>query len=240
MDTAVEGYDADIAAHPLLSKLSQEQRVKLVRASTILAVGARKTVLRQGACANGVYFLISGSVRIFHREGDKQLLVKLLAAPAMFGELEVVSGSSCLDGVVTVERSRLMLVPSAVFRQLMESVPAFTSAIARDLAARLRIAATHQTSLAFDDVETRLAGLLLDYAEFAGVPSGCGLRIGAAITQSSLALDLGVSRKAVGDALGRFRAQGLLDKRDARYMLQDLTALGALRSRRTSFHHRSG
>ena len=225
-----------IERHPLLSKISLEQRIKMLRLGKLVTTRARKTILRQNTPSDSVHFLLEGSVRIFHCDGDKQLLVKLMAAPAVFGEIEAVTGRPCIDSVITVERSLAWVIPAHVFRFLLDHERGFSSAIARDLAERLTIAAANQSSLAFDDVEARLAGLLVDYAAFAGENVAGGVRIQSPITQNSLAQDLGVSRKAVADVLSRFRARGLLCKEQARYQLPDIEALSACRMRRIGFH----
>lgn len=243
-------------SHPLLATLPTDLRQKLEALSQERTVRAKKTVLRRGECSAHVYFLREGAVRVCHdgllrhaplgvnprcagnRPGGG-LLLKLLCAPAMFGEIEALSGEPCSDSVVTVETSRMLVVPAQAFRFLLDHEPAFAAGVARDLAKRLSIAASNQGALAHDDVQARVARLLLDYAGCVGEPCSSGHKITAAISQASLAADLGLSRKSVGEVLHKLRAQGLLQKIDARYTLPNVDGLKALQPHASGLRHRS-
>jgi CRP-like cAMP-binding protein len=154
------------------------------------------------------------------------VLVKLFRAPALFGEMEVMAERPFLEYVMTLEYSTILQVPSDLFHKLVRSQPRFAQAIAVDLAARLCIATHNERALAFDDVETRLANLLLDYAQFFGAPEGNGaIRLTVPLSQESMARDLAVSRKSLTRSLLKLKREGLLDKNNARYVLRDIDAI---------------
>ena len=214
-----------VAAHPLFKVLDQNVLRTIVRASKLVPYRPKRTLLKEGEQPEFVFSLLRGAVRVFHRSGESEVLLKLFRAPALFGEMEVLAERPFMEYVNTLEPSELLLVPASVFRQVVRTQPAFASALAMDLAARLCISAHNQKALAFCDVETRLANLLLDYAEFFGEVDGPKIRLTVALSQESMANDLAVTRKALAGALKKFRDEGLVDKENARFVICDADKL---------------
>ena len=217
--------------HPLLRLLSPRALRSVTDASRVVPYRQKRSLLKEGDPAEHVFFLLTGSVRVFHRSNEGvELLLKLFKAPVMFGEMEVIAKRRFLEHVVTLEPSTVLLIPAQVFLQLLEHQPEFARAVAIDLAARLCIAADNLKAIAFSNVETRLANLLTDYAEMFGEKTPAGIRLSVPLTQESMARDLAVTRNAVGDVLKRLKEQRILEKIDARYVIRDQAKLNAMRS----------
>jgi CRP/FNR family cyclic AMP-dependent transcriptional regulator len=216
---------AAVSKHPLMKVLDANVLKTIVRASRLVRFGPKRPVLKEGEPPDHAFCLLRGSVRVFHRSGDSEVLLKLFQAPAMFGEMEVISELPFMEHVTTIDPSEILHIPAAVFRQIVKKEAAFACALAEDLAMRLCISAHNQKALAFSDVETRLANLLLDYAEFFGEPDGEGIRLTLALSQGSMAHDLAVTRKAVNATLTKFKEEGLVDKREARFVILNADAL---------------
>jgi CRP-like cAMP-binding protein len=232
---------AAVETHPLIALLEPAVRRQVVRASSLVNYRAKRTFLKEGDPPEQAYFLIEGSVRVFHRARDgTEVLLKLFRAPVMFGEMEVMANRPFLENVVTLSPSTVLHIPRGVFMQLLPRQHAFTTGIALDLAARLCIAADNLKALAFSDVDTRLANVLVDYAELASSPVEGGLRIDTLITQDGIARDLAVSRKAVGEALLKMKREGLVSKREGRYVLHSIDSLKARRSKTLALAYRLG
>ncbi|MBI2378280.1 MAG: Crp/Fnr family transcriptional regulator [Deltaproteobacteria bacterium] len=215
-------------AHPLLACLDEPVLRAVVRASRLVPYRAKRTVLKEGDPPDQAFALLGGAVRVFHRSGESEVLLKLFHAPAMFGEMEVIANRPFLEYVTTVEPAQILLIPSATFRHVVKTQHAFTHALCLDLSARLCIAAYNEKLLAFFDVDTRLANLLLDYVEFFGekrAGSETDVRLTVPLTQDGMARDLGVTRKALANSLKKLKDEGVLDKRDARYVVQNIEAL---------------
>lgn len=216
-----------VGAHPLMRVLDPNILRTIVRASRLVRFGPKRPVLKEGEPPEHAFCLLRGAVRVFHRSGESEVLLKLFQAPAMFGEMEVISNLPFMEHVTTIDPSEILHIPAAVFRQIVKKEAAFACALAEDLAMRLCISAANQKALAFADVETRLANLLLDYAEFFGEADGDGIRLTVSLSQDSMAHDLAVTRKAVNSTLSKFKDENLVDKRDARFVILNKEALRA-------------
>jgi CRP/FNR family transcriptional regulator, cyclic AMP receptor protein len=211
--------------HPLLMTLDDNARDALIDAGRVVPHRARSTILKEGEAPDQVYFLTHGAVRVFHRRGDQEIVVKLFAAPAMFGEMEVLAGLPFLEHVTALERSYTLQISATLFRRAVERQPKFAAAVARDVSTRLCIATVNERALVFDKIEARLAALLWDYAELRGEPSGKGRRISLPLSQEQMARDLGASRRAVVIGLDKLRDAGIVVKKAGRYEIVDSKAL---------------
>lgn len=212
---------AKASKHPLLTVLEHEVLQAVVRASKLVTFRAKRTILKEGEPANQAYCLLSGAVRVYHRSANgNEVTVKLFRAPALFGEMEVLAGRPFMEYVTTLELCDILLVPASVMIKLLRTQKGFAEALAVDLSQRLCIATHNERALAFCDVDTRLANLLLDYAELTGQaePDG-GIRISVPLTGDSMARDLAVSRKSLVRALGKLDELALVTKRAGRYVV---------------------
>jgi CRP-like cAMP-binding protein len=215
-----------LAGHPLLGQIDPGVLDVVIRSSKLVHFRAKRTLLKEGDPPEQVYYLLDGAVRVYHREKDgNEVLVKLFRGPALFGEMEVIAERPFLEYVTTLERSDILLIPAKVFRKLVNTQKQLAIDLVRDLAARLCIATHNEKALAFCDVDTRLANLLLDYVAIAGEPAGNGVRISVRLTQESMAHDLGVSRKSLVRALGKLQKLKILKKHEGRYEILDADAL---------------
>ncbi|MBK7859313.1 MAG: Crp/Fnr family transcriptional regulator [Archangiaceae bacterium] len=206
------------STHPLLAKLDDEARKLVLRTSTATRYRPGRMVIREGDGPRA-FCLLEGAARVFHKQGEKEVLVKLFRAPAFGGEMEVLCDRNYLVNMRTVEASLLMTLDSEVFRHLVNTRGPFAAALCSDLSARLFIATSNERALAFADVDARLADLLLDYASLWGEETDAGVRIGLAMSQDAMSRDLAVSRKAVVQSLLTFKSMGLVDKVDGRYLI---------------------
>src|SRR5687767_9852425 len=75
-----------LRAHPLLSTLDAEALKRTVKHSKLVRFRPERRVLSEGDPPAQVFCLLSGSVRVFHRHQNKEVLLKLFRAPALFGE----------------------------------------------------------------------------------------------------------------------------------------------------------
>jgi CRP/FNR family cyclic AMP-dependent transcriptional regulator len=198
-------------------------------------------LLEQGDPSDHVQVVLEGTVRIFHRAADgREVLVKLLRAPCVFGDLELLADLPLVKNVAAVEQVQLALVPQQVFIELLRGCPAAMEALLKQVAAAYCVAIRNQRQV-FASVEQRLANLLLSYAEFYGQAEDDGLLIGEKLSQQQLALSLGTTRRSVAKVLGEWSAKGLVSRRDERHLIHRVDKLEELAaSLRGSLNYQMG
>jgi len=209
----------ELEGHPVFAHVPPAVRQALVEAGVAERPADGEVVLAEGD-APAFFVLTAGSVKVLYRNEDGlELVVKLLEAPAVFGEMECIAGIGHLESVEAVERVRLLRVPAQAFLAAVRDSHALCANLLSDVAKRLCIAAQNERALAFHPVESRLAQLLLTYLDLYGLPCEGGHMIRIPLTQEGLAQALGINRRSVTRALQRWSAEGLLDKRDGRYVI---------------------
>lgn len=227
--------------HKLLASLSESVLTNVIRASKVVHFRPNRPVLKSGDPASHVLCLLGGAMRVFYIDpSGSELLVKLFRGPALLCEMEVLTGIAIMPNARTIQESDILYVPANVFMTLVNSYPEFTRVLVQDLATRLCVASDRQRALAFSDVERRFANLLLDYAQLSGVDTPDGVRIETALTQDGISRDLAVSRKAINNILQNMKEAGILDKRDARYVILNMDALVQRSSRSLLVTHQLG
>lgn len=100
-----------------------------------------------------------------------------------------------------------------------------TYALLKDVSARLCIAGYHQRALAFHDIETRLADLVLTLLEAYGRQDTVGWRLVARVSYPMLARCLGVTERSIERTVGKWLKEGWFVRERGRYWVRDLAAL---------------
>ena len=215
-------------ANPVLRALGAPERARLRAQARLVAYEAREVVLTDGDPPRHVYALTKGSVRVFHSSPTGlEVVVKIFRAPAIFGEMEALSGLPMLESVSTLEAAEIVVIPAATFVELLQRSHALALGMLRDVCARLCIASHNEKSLAFNSVRARLAHFLACYAEFDGERTATGVRIRLRMTQDDMADALGVTRRAIAKEVIRWQEEGVLEQDRGHYVIRDVAALTA-------------
>lgn len=215
-----------LASNPIFAGLSTERRREIVARGRRQRYGPRERVLSEGDAADRVFCLLSGSVRVFHAApAGGEVLLKIFKAPAVFGEMEVISGLPFLENVAALEPTELLIVDREPFLALLRAEISVANGLLHDLSARFCIATHNEKLLAFEDVRTRLASFLSSYVAFDGKRVRKGQTFRLAVSQADMAASVGVTRRAVAKELARWQKEGVVVYRDNAYVITDLTRL---------------
>lgn len=216
----------ELARHPVFEGVEPDLLAEFVRRGQVLRPADGAEVLSEGDPEPAFFVLLAGSVKVLYRsEQGVEVVVKLLEAPAVFGEMECIAGIPPLETVQAIERVRLVKVPAQTLLHAVRTSHALCAQLLSDVAKRLCIAAQLERALAFQPVESRLAQLLLTYLDMYGLPAEGGQMIRIPITQESLAQAVGVNRRSVTRTLQGWTEQGWLTKVSGRYVITQREAL---------------
>ena len=84
----------------------------------------RQVLMNEKAWPGGVYFLRKGSIRTLTYDcKGKEITIDILKEGSMFGEGEVISGSTCAATVITVTDCIISSIPSDRFLNLLDLEP---------------------------------------------------------------------------------------------------------------------
>ncbi len=180
---------------------------------------AGQIVLLEGAPSSVLYVVRSGRIKLFKTstKGREQVL-RLLRAGEMFNEVAVVDEGPNPASAQAIEDCTLYLLRRRDLLRFLVERPGIALALARNFAHRLREAIDLVEDLAFRDVTSRVAKILLDG------------RAGAAarapwMTQELLAAMAGSRREVVGRALKALKVEGAIRLERGRIHVQDRALL---------------
>ena len=134
---------------------------------------AGAVVFEEGDPASRMYVIISGSVRIEKRVGDRNLTLAVLKMGEAFGEMALLEAAPRSATAVVEQASRLLEIDEAAFEDLVRKNGEVAIRLLRRLSARLREANRQIRSFLSADAMSRAVEVL---RALAGPPGEDGFR----------------------------------------------------------------
>lgn len=188
-------------------------------------------IFSQSTPADAVYaILVGGRVRIGTAgRGNKNLMVEVLGAGDVFGEVGVLDGGTRSADAFAEGRVRLMRISASVFLDALGESPRLGFNLSRMLAARLRRTFTLFEDATFETVEARFARQILYLARRDGRTTEQGMQLAGRFRQGDLADLLGTTNRSIITILNAWRTDGLVayDTVRARLTITDEAGLMA-------------
>jgi CRP-like cAMP-binding protein len=180
---------------------------------------AGQIVLLEGAASSVLYVVQAGRLKLFKTSPKgREHVLRLLRPGDTFNEVAVFDDGPNPASAQAIEDCRLYLLRRRDLMRFMAERPGIALAITRTFAGRLREAMALVEDLAFRDVTSRLAKILLEGN------SGEGPRL----TQELLAAMAGSRREVVGRALKTLSQEGAVRLERGRIHVRDRVALERL------------
>ena len=125
-------------ASPLgsLGPLVQE---RLVAAAVPVALSAQEWLFHEGDSADGVFFVVSGRLRVVVERDGEPKAVRLLGPGAAIGELAVLTGARRSASVQAIRDTELLEIESQHFLELLSSDPELSIGLTGSLARQLQL-----------------------------------------------------------------------------------------------------
>lgn len=206
---------------PLLADLPQELRAEFLNRSELRICQEVELFLEQGQMSPGLFMVAHGRIDVVvSGPGGEQTRVAHYGPGGIVGELESLSAEPCIASCFAQPLTTLLFCPTPVFNEFMR-FPLFIRNLASVFRARLAYDNAVKVLDQHGSLEERL---------FQRLRIMCDGRDRVRANQAELAEILGCSRQSVNKALGRLRAEGIIDvaKGQVRILQQEpsLAALG--------------
>jgi CRP/FNR family cyclic AMP-dependent transcriptional regulator len=188
---------------PLFHDLPHDQLSKLSGLLHRKTFPPKSNLMMAEQPGEAAYIILTGSVKIHIEQADgTDVILGILGAGEIVGELSLVDSISRSATVVTLEESNVLWLDRATFQDCLLTMPIMAHNLAVILARRLRLANAQIQSLAAQDVWGRVARQILAFAEAYGKPTTTGdILIPLRLTQSDIAGLVGASRVRVNQIL---------------------------------------
>ena len=133
----LNGSEVDrLESLPLFKSLEKPSLTALMKSASIKHFSARTLLFTEGDRANALYTLMQGSVELFSEHHDRRSTIDVVRAMRPF-VLAAIGYNVYPVSARTLARSDVLSVPLSIVHQLMDADPAFSRAIAYELAGEL-------------------------------------------------------------------------------------------------------
>src|SRR5215216_333035 len=188
--------------------------------------GPRDTIFTPGDPDDQLYFLLSGTVRLYKIYGDyKEATTALLKEGGVFGKLNLVEGRWQDVFAEAVTDSKVASIQKASIERVIKSDPGFALKLFSSFSERLRQSDEVIESLLHREVSARLATLLLNLAERFGEGDESGTNLGVRLTHQELANMIASTREAVSKVMGEFQREGAIEVHNRKIVLVNKEAI---------------
>ena len=192
----------------------------------------KDTIFAPGDADDQLYFLLSGTVRLYKIYGDfKEATTALLKDGGIFGKLNLVEGRWQNVFAEAVTESRVASVQKSSLEIVIKRDPEFALKLFSSFSERLRQSDEVIESLLHREVSTRLATLLTNLGDRFGHQNGTGLLIDVRLTHQDLANMIASTREAVSKVMSEFQREGIIENRNRRIAILDRPTLAEYASR---------
>lgn len=175
-----------------------------------------------------VFVLATGLIRIYRESREAQEFTLGFVRPGeIFGECALFPPSPRESFAAAVEPSDVFIVDKQELANVIWKNPVIIFSIARQIENRFKNIESRAENLAFHDVRSRLAQIILQLGTDFGVRENGHIVMEMRLTHAELASLIGASRPTVSTFLGEFEDEKMVTRKDGWIKIIDPAALEA-------------
>ena len=147
---------------PVFRRLAAEDRQTIAKAAVVKHFAKGTTIFEQGTPSDAFYTIASGRVKIFKTlPSGKDLILEVFGAGDPLGAVAAYDGRPFPASAVALEETACLVIPRAVFFQLLEQHPSLVRGLMLGLTIRLVELTNRLAELSGGRIESRFARLFL-------------------------------------------------------------------------------
>ena len=191
--------------------------------------GAKDDIFTPGDPDAHLYFVLSGTVRLYKLYGDyKEATVALLRDGDVFGELSLQVGSGQTLFAQAFTDVRVAVVRKSVLVEVVKRDPELVMKLFSSLFERLKQSEKVIDSLLDREVSTRLTKLLQNLGDRFGETNGSATVLDMRLTHQDLANMIVSTREAVSKVMSEFQRDGLIEVHNGKIAISSRMARDTL------------
>lgn len=217
-----------LARFAIFAELGEASLARVARFCARRHFARGETLFLQGDPASAFYLVEYGRVKVFRSGADgREQILHLVEAWQSFAEVAVLSMESFPAGAVAVEEVAAIEVPRAPFLEMVERDPVAARAMLAGQALWLRRLVDQQSSLALEEVGTRLARYLVALAERKGVALEDGALLQLDVKKAVVAAQIGTVPETLARNINKLCQLGLIARQGSGFVVVDAAGLHA-------------
>jgi CRP-like cAMP-binding protein len=113
-----------LATHPLFKPFDRAQRQQLAARFSAHEAAPGTVLIREGDAGRGIFLVLSGEVDVTKIDGSERVLLAMLKAGDVFGEISLIEQSPTTATVTASRQTTVLFLAREVFDRLVQGVPA--------------------------------------------------------------------------------------------------------------------
>lgn len=218
-----------LSAIDILDELSEDERAFFYQKSHNKKYSKGGIIFSPGDQGNLIYYVLSGSVKIYSLSGcGKEIIYWFCQPKDFFGLAEVCGGEIRTVLAEAVEDTEVLCINRTNFEELISRSPKIAVFIMRILGSRIRQAHETIKDLVACDVRSRMAQLLIKLGQICGCSHNGVITIEKKFTHQEMANMIGATRTTVTEVMNEFRKNGFIECDGSRITILDYARLSSL------------
>ncbi len=209
----------------LFGLLSPRTQRSIAEKAVLTQQTAHVDLYQQGDPPSAFYILQSGRVKLYRHSKDKRQILALPLPGDCLGAESLPTGAFSPYTATTITPISAVMLPPDVLQSLMDEHSDFQEIFLRLLTERLKQFVTLVHDLAFRDVTSRLAMVLVARAESEGQPAPEGIQFDRLLSQQEFADMVGTAREVVYRTFKHFEDEQLVHMNRDSILIRDLNTL---------------
>ena len=170
-----------------------------------------ETIFLEDTEAKTLYLVNEGKIKIYKYTKDgKEQILHILSEGDFFGELNLFKAGKYSFNAEAMAPTKLCTLTKDKMRELIVTKPEIGLKILEVVGDRLAKVETLVQNLATNDVEARIAYLLLDLKERYGRTVSQGTEVSLSLTREEMSNYTGVARETMSRKLRKFEEEGII------------------------------
>src|SRR5258705_5079104 len=208
---------------PLFSQLAPAELQRVVEVARERSYPRNSVILFEDDPGDALYVVATGQVKVVViGEDGGEVILSVLGEGDFFGEMSVIDEEPRSAHVIAMEGSNLLVIRREDFQAILQQSPGIAMGLLRELSRRLRRVDEKVGSLVLLDVNGRVAQLLLDLADEAGVG-----KVTRRLTHPTIAPMIRTVRETVSRTMRELVDKGYIEISRREILIRDRAALEA-------------
>lgn len=217
-----------LSQNKLFATLNTRIKNALVEKAILAEYPARLDLFHQGGVPSPLYILLSGRVKLYRQSKDKCQILALPITGDCLGAESLPTGAPGPYSATTLTPIKAIVLMPDDLQELLDDHPDFQEIFLKLITDRLKQFVTLVHDLAFRDVTSRLAMVLLTRAETEGTPHHEGIIFDRLLSQQEYADLVGTAREVIYRTFKRFEDSGVIRADRLNIIIRDHDALHAI------------
>lgn len=158
----------EVRSLPLFEKMSDDSFAALMRAAYVQTFPPHVEIVSEGDDCDFLHIVVDGSVELFASWAGRETSMAIVQPVNAFILAATIRDAPYLMSARTIEKTRMVLVPSTDVRAVFDADKAFARAVVEELAQAYRAVVKGKKNLKLRTSIERLANYLLRMRERAG------------------------------------------------------------------------